>query len=208
MGTDDVGAQLLELNLQTADADRGGQVLGILNRGLAGDDCLSVGNLCLHGGNADKGAVIVDSDGLAVCVGFLGCCRKLLLARIGEGQLHDNLLVVHGVRLVSRLGAGDICTFQYDVSALLQRGDRLAAGELILIGRTVQRVVVVSVRILLADEVQGSGAAQLLQDGIGIRDTGDLDVDAVGALPVDLCLRGVLLNTALQLVDRIIHVLV
>ncbi len=90
----------------------------------------------------------------------------------------------------------------------LATSDRLAAGELILIGRTVQRVVVVSVRILLADEVQGSGAAQLLQDGIGIRDTGDLDVDAVGALPVDLCLRGVLLNTALQLVDRIIHVLV
>ena len=84
----------------------------------------------------------------------------------------------------------------------------LAAGELVLIGRAVQRVVVVSIRILLADKVQGSGTAQLLEDGIGIRDTGDLDIDSVRSLPVDLCLRGVLLNTALQLVDRVVHVLV
>ena len=61
----------------------------------------------------------------------------------------------------------------------------------------------------MADKIQGTGTSQFLQDRIGLCDAGnagDLNIDPVTSLGVDLRLGAVLLDTLLKLVLGVIHI--
>ena len=65
----------------------------------------------------------------------------------------------------------------------------------------------IPLRICLRDKVQRTGPAQIFQNRVGVRHTGNLDIDPVCAFLVDLRLRAVPLHTLLELINRIVHIL-
>ena len=60
---------------------------------------------------------------------------------------------------------------------------------------------------MLGDEIQRARCAKLGQDGICIRYARDFDIDPVSAFLIDIRFSRILLDTALQLIDRIIHII-
>ena len=54
--------------------------------------------------------------------------------------------------------------------------------------------------------ISGQKTPEVFQDRIGVRYTGNLDIDPVRTLLIYLRLRAVILYTLLQLVDRVLHI--
>ncbi len=152
----------------------------------------------------NKLAVIIDADALIVCICSLGCIRKLLFALIREGKFDNNIPAVHAVRLITSLCIRDIGSAEYCVAGLDDFVERTC--QFILAGARIIGIVGVSVVIRLTDEIKRSRLAKLLENRIGIGDAGDFDRDPVFTLFIDLCLRTVLFNTSLQLIDGIVHI--
>ena len=136
-----------------------------------------------------------------------GCgIGKLLLALVRESKRNHNLLVVHVVALVAALRIRNIRTLQNNITVRNQSIQILV--QLVAAARIVILVIGIAVVIGLTDKIQGSGTSELLQNLVGIRNAGDLDVDPVASLTVNLRLCAVLLDSLLQLIARIIHILI
>ena len=156
LGADDLGAESFELNLQSADTDRGSQVFRLFDRILTSDNRAAVSDRRLHRGDTDKVAIIVNTNRL-FCGKSLGrSIRKSLLSFIIKGQGDNDLLVAHIVLLVARLGISDLSTGDDSISV---RDDLVEIlGKRILnvafLGDTDLLIVFLALCIRLADEVQ------------------------------------------------------
>ena len=211
LGADDLGAQTLQLDLQAADADRGGKVLCILDGALTGDHRAAVCDGSLNGGHTDKMSVIIDTDGLAGGKSLGGSSSKSLAPLIVECEGDDDLLVAHIILLISCLGIRDLCAGDNRVAVsndLLKTLGQDVFYTAVL--SEAQLIVLVACIIGLPNKVERAGTTQILQDLIGLGNagnTGNLDIQTICAFCVDLSLRAVLIDTALQFILRIIQVL-
>ena len=138
-----------------------------------------------------------------------GGIRKLGNSLLVHGQLYHKLAVLHIIADRACLGVLYVRPLQHHGAVLLQLLNGLVhhVDRLAVIAHTHHLVIQVSLRVMLCDKVQGAGLAQLLQDGIGIRYAGNLDIDPIAPLLINHCLRAVTLHTLLQLVDGVCHIL-
>ena len=74
--TDHVGADFMKSNLQTADTDIGRKLFCLVDAFHTFDDRLAVRDRGIDPGYGDKLSVIIDTDGLAVCIRFRSRIRK------------------------------------------------------------------------------------------------------------------------------------
>ena len=211
LGTDDLGTEPGQLDLQSADSDGGSQGPGRFDGFFTLNDGAAVGNDRVYLGNADELAIIVNTDGLAFFVCPCSRFRELLGTFIRKGQLDNDLLVVHVVSGIARFRVGYVCTVDNDLAGLFtffqSFGQDISVGPVFL-GSLL--IVLIAFIIRLTDKIKGTGPAQLLKDRVGLgnaADSGDLNIDPVITFLIYNCFCGVLLNTLLQLVDGITHVL-
>ena len=148
--------------------------------------------------------VVVDADGLIVLHSLLGRRRERSRSGLVEGELDDILVAGRLLRGDRTFGGGHVGARADDRAVLCQLLDRVVKN--ILADRAVVGIRGVAALIRLGDEVEGTRRSELSQDRIGVRDARDLDADTVRAFLVDICLGRVLLDTLLQLIDRIVHV--
>ena len=202
--------QFLQLQLQAADADGGCQVLRPFIRLHGGNLGAAVGDDRVHPGSADDVSVIINRQGLILVKGPLCDFREFLRALVRHGQAHRELGAHVGLEAASA-GFLHIRALHLDGTVLQQFIDGLVQHIPHAVGAVrvlycLLAVVLIALVVRLGDEIQRTGPAQLLQDGIGIADAGNLDIDPVGALLIDNGLRAVVLHALLQLRYGIAHV--
>ena len=211
LGAYDLGTQSLQFDLKSADTDIGGKALRLFDRTLAGDDRTAVCDRRLNSGNANKFAVVVDTDALAGRIGLGRRISKLLLAFVSKCKGNHDFLIVHIVGLIAGFGFRHVRALQNSVAVrddLLEILGQDIAVIAVLVSS--EFIVLVSALICLSDKIQRAGLAQFLEDLVGLfdaGDAGDLDIDPVAALRVDLRLCAVLVNTLLKLVNGVRHIL-
>ena len=200
--------QLLELELQSADPDGGSELPGLLEGEASRDLRLSVREGCPHRGSADDLVVIIDSQALSLLVCLCGCFRKLLGSFLCHGQVNANLCVLHGISEGACLSVLHVRSVQLHAPVCENLVNPLQHH----IGNPPVRIhgcliIQVPLRIRLGNKIQRTGLAKLLQNRIGIGNSGDLDINPVIPLLIHNSLRAVALHTLLQLVDGIRHVI-
>ena len=201
----DVGPDLIQSELQSADTDIGSELFGLLHRLHTGNLGFAVRDHCIDTRNRYKFPVIVDTDALSVRKSLLGGFLELGSALVTEGKRDHVLAGIRIARADAALCGHDVRAAAYDGSFFLQVFDRL--GQSILPGRLIKRVILIPVGICLGDKIERSRSSELCKDLICIGNTRNLDVDPVIAFLVYICFRRILIDTLLELIDRISHIL-
>ena len=211
LGAYDLGTKSLQFNFQTTDTNVGSKALRLFDGALTRDDSAAVCDRRLYSRNADELAVIIDTDGLARRISLCGGVCELLLAFIRKGKGDNDLLVVHVVGLIAGFRLQHVCTLQHYVAVRDDLVQVLCQHIAVVAVRVhAERVVIISIGISLPDKIQRAGTSQFFQDLVGLfyaGNAGNLNIDSVISFRVDLRLRAVLVNTLLQLVDSVRHIL-
>ena len=202
--------QLLQLQLQAADADGGCQVLSPFIRLHGGNLGPAVRDDRVHIRRAYDAPVIIDGQGFAPLFGPGGDLGELLRALRRHHHAHRELRA-HAGLYGARAGLLYIRPLYYNGAVFQQLIDGLVQHIAVAVGtvpvlHSLLAVVAIALRVRLGNEVQCARLPQFLQNGVGIADAGNLDVDPVRALLVDNGLRAVVLHTFLKLRNGIAHV--
>ena len=147
-----------------------------------------------------------------IFIGFGGSLRKGLFSRLVKRQGYHIFRIPHGILLASRPGALHFRSGENDGTVRLQFFNRL--HQLILgkdiplvVDPVAQLVVVISLAVRLCYKIETAGLTQLLQNGIGVGNAGNLNIDPVASLLIHLRLCAVTVHTLLQLIDGVVHIL-
>ena len=146
-----------------------------------------------------------------MCRKGLGCgFGKSLFAFIIKCQGNNDLLISHIVLLVASLGVSDLGAGDNSVAVIDDLLQFLSQDVFhIAAFSDAELIVFLALVICLADKVQRAGTTQILQDLVRLRNagnTGNLDIQAVGAFCIYLSFRAVLIDTALQFILCIVQV--
>ena len=160
----------------------------------------------MKGTDSDSGSETLRRlKGLHICNGRIAA-RNLRLNR----RRADHFAVIDNGNLQTEIFPGRLREL---LRALVRQGQGHLVGVLAQVVRIPSGLGAFNVRSLnehISSDIlklQRAGPSKLLQNGIGVGHTGNLDVNPVPSLLVNHGLGAVALHTLLELIDRIIHLL-